>query len=159
MRWSVTQSDVFVSSCGFVLFSLVSWCYMLALWCKNLKKNLFSKKLSLFFFVVSCCSGKPMLLSRKATGRLWQTGGDSECFSMFPLSASSPLSDGGIEVRKELREGTTERKDKECKPPQQHLKYVCIIDEETKRNIYLSLWMCRGWADPCRAREAERERE
>lgn len=42
---------------------------------------------------------------------------------MFPLCASSPLSDGGMEVRKEWREGITEGgKDKECKPPQQHLK-------------------------------------
>lgn len=41
---------------------------------------------------------------------------------MFPLSASPPLSDGGIEVRKELREGTTEGKDKECKPPTAALK-------------------------------------
>lgn len=33
----------------------------------------------------------------------------------------------------------------------------CIIDEETKRNIYLSLRMSRSWVDPCGA-HGERER-
>lgn len=66
---------------------------------------------------------------------------------MFPTSPPRLLDRmDGREVRGELREGTTEgEKDKERKPPTpQHLKHDCIIDEETKRNIYLSLRMCRS---------------
>lgn len=60
--------------------------------------------------------------SHEATGRLGESGGDSECFSMYSLPAFTPSSDIGMEVREELSEGTTEGKEKECKPPQQHLK-------------------------------------
>lgn len=61
-----------------------------------------SQKLNLFFPPVDLVN--PFFSLQEATGRLCTTGGDSECLSMFPLSAFSPLSEGGIKVRKEGRE-------------------------------------------------------